>query len=50
MKPIVDALKVKGGLGIIKDDDPSNCKIMVPEIIQIKEKDGEHIEIVITNR
>jgi hypothetical protein len=45
-KPLLDALKVNGGVGVIIDDSPKYIRLEV-EQIKVPHRQDEHVEIII---
>ena len=48
-KPILDALKVNGGVGVIVDDSPKYINLNV-EQIKVAHRADEHVEILINSK
>jgi hypothetical protein len=46
VKPILDSLKVNGGVGVIIDDSPKYIRLEV-EQIKVPHRQDEHVEIII---
>lgn len=46
IKPILDGLKVNGGVGVIIDDSPKYIDLLVKQI-KVAHREDEHVELII---
>ena len=49
IKPLLDALKVNGGVGVIIDDSPEYIDLLVNQV-KVKHRNEEHVELLINSK